>query len=49
VATYGQRPPGTPIALVGSSNRLEIAVVNGNAAVELRAGVGDPVSVLLPS
>lgn len=48
VATYGQRPPGTPIALVGSSNRLEIAVVNGNAAVELRAQVGDAVSVVLP-
>ncbi|HPM84635.1 MAG TPA: SAM-dependent chlorinase/fluorinase [Candidatus Anammoximicrobium sp.] len=49
VATYGQRPPGTPIALVGSSNRLEIAVVNGNAAVELRAQVGEAVSVILPS
>lgn len=48
VATYGQRPPGTLIALVGSSNRLEIAIVSGNAAVELRAEVGDPVSVVLP-
>ena len=48
VATYGQRRPGTLVALVGSSNRLEIAVVNGNAAVELRAEVGDAVSVVLP-
>lgn len=49
VAAYGQRRPGTLVALAGSSHRLEIAVVNGNAAVELRAGVGDAVSVLLPS
>ena len=48
VAAYGQRRPGTLVALVGSSNRLEVAVVNGNAAVELRAGVGDAVSVVLP-
>ena len=48
VAAYGQRPPGTLIALVGSSNRLEIAIVNGNAAVELRTQVGDGVSVALP-
>lgn len=45
--TYGRHTPGTLIALVGSSNRLEIAVVNGSAAVELRAEVGDAVSVTL--
>jgi len=45
--TYGRHPPGTLIALIGSSNRLEIAVVNGSAAVELRAEVGDAVTVLL--
>jgi hypothetical protein len=45
-ATYGRCPPGTLIALIGSSNRLEIAVVNGSAAVELRAEVGDPVTVV---
>jgi S-adenosylmethionine hydrolase len=32
--------------LIGSSSRLEIAVVNGNAAVELRAEVGDVVTVV---
>ncbi|NLF70115.1 MAG: SAM-dependent chlorinase/fluorinase [Candidatus Anammoximicrobium sp.] len=48
IAAYGQRDPGSLVALVGSSQRLEVAVVNGNAAVELRAGVGDPVSVVLP-
>jgi S-adenosylmethionine hydrolase len=46
VATYGRCPPGTLIALIGSSNRLEIAVVNGSAAVELRAEAGDPVTVV---
>ena len=44
-ATYGRCPPGTLIALIGSSSRLEIAVVNGSAAVELRAEVGDSVTV----
>lgn len=46
--TYGRCSPGSLIALVDSSNRLEIAVVNGSAAVELRAEVGDVVSVLWP-
>ncbi len=45
VAAYGQCPPGTLVALIGSHGRLEIAVVNGSAAVELRAEVGDPVAV----
>ncbi len=45
-ATYGQCPPGTLIALIGSSSRLEVAVVNGSAAVELRAEVGDGVTVV---
>lgn len=44
--TYGRQPPGSLIALLDSGNRLEIAVVNGSAAVELRAEVGDAVSVL---
>jgi len=43
--TYGDHPPGSPIALVGSSDRLEIAVVGGSAAATLGAGVGDPVTV----
>jgi S-adenosylmethionine hydrolase len=45
-ATYGQSPTGTLLALIGSSNRLEIALVNGSAAVELRAEVGDAVTVV---
>ena len=35
--------PGQPIALVGSSGHLEIAVPLGNAAQLLEAGVGDEV------
>lgn len=45
--TYGRHPPGTLMALVGSSHRLEIAVVNGSAAVALRAEIGDAVTVVL--
>ena len=45
-ATYGQCPSGTLVALIGSSSRLEIAVVNGSAAVELRAELGDVVTVV---
>lgn len=37
---------GRLLALVGSHGFLEIAVRDGNAAVELRAGVGEPVSVI---
>lgn len=32
VHTYGEREPGTLIALFGSSGRLELGIVNGNAA-----------------
>jgi S-adenosylmethionine hydrolase len=45
VRTYGEAEPGTPVALVSSSGFLEVAVVNGNAARTLAAGVGTPVIV----
>jgi S-adenosylmethionine hydrolase len=45
VTTYGEKPAGTLIALIGSSDRLELAEVNGNAAVRLSASVGDSVVV----
>jgi len=32
VGTYGEAEPGEPVALIGSSGRLELAVVNGDAA-----------------
>ncbi len=47
VGTYSQQPPGVVVALFGSSGRLEIAMVNGNAAEELNVQVGDPVTLAL--
>ncbi len=45
VRTYGDRPRGTPVALVGSGGLLEVAVVDGSAARELGLKVGDGVEV----
>jgi len=45
VRTYGDAPRGTLIALMGSSGRLEVAVVEGDVAWRFGVGVGDPVSV----
>lgn len=44
--SYGHNDTGELIALVDSENFLEIAVVNGSAAKELDARVGDRVKVL---
>ena len=44
-STYGEQPSGTLIALVGSTGRLELAVVNDNAAAMFGVQVGAPVSV----
>ncbi len=41
--TYGDRPSGTLIALVGSSGWVEVSVVNGDAARQLTAGAGTTV------
>lgn len=41
--TYGNKPAGEAIAIIDSSDRVEIAVVNGNAAQTLNAAVGDEV------
>lgn len=43
--TYSRQPQGTLLALIGSSNRLEISVAGGSAAARLGARVGDPVVV----
>lgn len=48
VATYGAGKPGTLVALMGSSHRLEIALVDGSAAAALEATVGDEVNVDWP-
>jgi hypothetical protein len=43
--TYADAASGTLVALFGSSNRLELAVRNGNAAKSLGVGVGDTVKI----
>jgi S-adenosylmethionine hydrolase len=43
--TYGQRPTGSLIAIVGSTGWVEIAVVNGDAARLLMVGSGTTVRV----
>jgi S-adenosylmethionine hydrolase len=45
VGTYAEAGDRATAALIGSSNRLEIAVVNGNAARELALDRGAPVAV----
>jgi S-adenosylmethionine hydrolase len=43
--TYHDVAPGKPLALIGSSGLLEIAVRDGSAAEDLRIRVGDAVSL----
>jgi S-adenosylmethionine hydrolase len=43
--TYWDVAPGKPLALIGSSGLLEIAVRDGSAAADLRIAVGDEVRV----
>jgi S-adenosylmethionine hydrolase len=43
IRTYGDQRPGSLVALLGSSGRAEIAVVNGSAAATLGAVPGTPV------
>ena len=43
VKTYGDRPPGSLVALLGSSGWVEVAVVNGDAGRLLSAGPGTTV------
>jgi S-adenosylmethionine hydrolase len=45
VRTYAEVDPGAVVALVGSTERLEIAVSQGSAARQLRLGVGSRVVV----
>jgi S-adenosylmethionine hydrolase len=48
VETYGDLAPGRAGALVGSRDRLEIAVREGSAATRFRAGRGTPILVTRP-
>jgi S-adenosyl-L-methionine hydrolase (adenosine-forming) len=42
---YGEQVNGTFVALIGSSDRLELAIVGDNAAKRLGVGVGTPVTI----
>ncbi|RPJ01692.1 MAG: hypothetical protein EHM39_02940, partial [Chloroflexi bacterium] len=42
--TYGDVPPGTLVALIGSAGQLEIGFNQGSAAEYLNVSVGDPVT-----
>jgi S-adenosylmethionine hydrolase len=46
VRTFGERPAGELVALIGSDNELVIAEVNGHAGNRLGAQVGDVVEVV---
>jgi hypothetical protein len=43
--TYRESPPGTPLALIGSTGRLEIAVTDGHAGTRLGLHVGSLVDL----
>lgn len=43
--TYADQPPMTLIALVGSNDQLELAIVNDSAKIMLGVGVGTPVEI----
>jgi S-adenosylmethionine hydrolase len=45
VRSYAEAKPGELAALISSNGRLEVAVVQGNAAQQLRARVGTPLRV----
>jgi S-adenosylmethionine hydrolase len=46
VNTFGERPVGALVALIGSTGNLGIAVVNGNAQQRLGTKAGDSVEVV---
>ena len=43
--SYGDAPIGTLVAIIGSSGRLEVAQVGGDAATRFGLGEGDPIIV----
>jgi S-adenosylmethionine hydrolase len=45
VNTFSEGKPGDLIALLDSAGRLSISVVNGNAALVLKAGISTPVEI----
>ncbi len=49
VDTFGERPVGQVVALLGSTGNLIVSVVNGSAASRLGARVGDRLEVVVPA
>jgi len=47
VDTFGERPAGEVVALLGSTGNLIVSVVNGNAAAKLGVKVGDPIEAIV--
>lgn len=47
VNTFGERPVGELIALLGSTGNLAISVVNGNAATKLGVKIGNEIVVTI--
>jgi S-adenosylmethionine hydrolase len=45
--TFGDRPSGELIALLGSTDYLIVSQVNGSAASQIQAEIGDPVDVII--
>jgi S-adenosylmethionine hydrolase len=45
VKTFGERPPGDLIALIGTDKDLSISIVNGSAQDRLGVGIGEKVFV----
>jgi S-adenosylmethionine hydrolase len=49
VNTFGEREVGTLVALYGSTGSLIVSVVNGSAAQQLGAQIGDSIEVIVPT
>lgn len=47
VTTYSDRPPDSPIALIGSHGWVELAIVQGSAQAKLNLNLGDSVKIIL--
>ena len=47
VNTFGERPVGALIALLGSTGNLVVSIVNGSAAAQINARVGSVIEVIV--
>jgi S-adenosylmethionine hydrolase len=47
VNTFGERVPGELIALMGSTGNLIVSIVNGSAAAQINAAVGNPIEIFV--